>query len=259
MHLQALPAFDDNYIWTVSADDGSALIVDPGQASPVFAAAEQGLRPLAVLLTHHHDDHIGGTPALLQRWPELPIYAPFDDRISTATERVGDGDRVQIGPWSLDVLAVPGHTRSHVAFHLVNAPGDGLLFCGDALFSLGCGRLFEGTPAQMHGSLSRLAALPDRTAICCGHEYTLSNAAFACVVEPDNQALRQRVDEVRALRHAGRPSLPVTLAEERAGNPFLRTDCPAVIAAVHARLGRPPRDAVETLAELRRWKDGFRA
>lgn len=278
MPLQALPALDDNYIWTLSADDGRALIVDPGEAGPVLAAADRGLTPVAVLLTHHHNDHIGGTTTLLRRWPELPVIAPHDDRIATATRRVGDRDRVPLDGWLLDVIAVPGHTLSHIAYYIRadRPPGDdgcgngtddrtpddggtGLLFCGDTLFSLGCGRLFEGSPAQMVASLARLAALPGDTRVCCGHEYTLSNAAFACVVEPDNPVLRRRTEEAHAMRNAGGPTLPSSLASELACNPFLRCGQPAVRAAVARRLGREPRDTVETFAELRRWKDGFRA
>ena len=269
MHLQALPAFEDNYIWTLSAVGGRALIVDPGDAGPVLAAADRGLTPVAVLLTHHHHDHIGGIATLLQRWPDLPVVAPHDDRIATATRRVRDGDRVLLEGWQFEVIGLPGHTLSHIAFYLRNDgrsndrtphdPGAGVLFCGDTLFSLGCGRLFEGSAPQMAGSLARLAALPGDTRVCCGHEYTLSNAAFARVVEPDNPALRRRTEEAHAMRDAGRPTLPSTLAGELACNPFLRCDQPAVQAAVAQHLGRAPQDAVETFAELRRWKDGFRA
>ncbi len=260
MRLLALPALSDNYIWVVSGDDESALIVDPGDAAPVLAAAGHGLRPAGILLTHHHPDHVGGTPALRERWPQIPVIAPDDPRIQ-ATQRVGDGDAVRVGDWSLRTLAVPGHTLSHVAYTLDRGAGSGerLLFSGDTLFSLGCGRLFEGTPAQMLASLTRLAALPEDTRVCCGHEYTLSNAAFARVVEPDNPALRRRIEQAQAMRNAGRPTLPSTLAEERATNPFLRTAQPSVVAAIAARLGRAPADEVETFAELRRWKDGFAA
>lgn len=254
MQLQPLPAFTDNYIWTLRAGDGPALIVDPGEAGPVLEAAQHGLQPEAILLTHHHIDHIGGVADLLQRWPKLPVIAPFDDRIALATEQVADGARVRIGDWGFDVIAVPGHTVSHIAFH-----GHGLLFCGDTLFSLGCGRLFEGSPAQMLDSLERLAALPGDSRVCCGHEYTVANAAFARVVEPDNPALQRRSEEAIAMRHAGQATLPSTLATERATNPFLRIDAPAVRHAIAQRLGREPADRVEAFAELRRWKDGFRA
>lgn len=263
MRLLALPALSDNYIWALSAADGAAVIVDPGEAAPVLAAADEGLRPVAVLLTHHHPDHIGGTAALLARWPGLAVFAPDDDRIGCATVTVRDGDRIEAGPWEFAVIGVPGHTRSHIAFHHEGARGDracgGVLLSGDTLFSLGCGRMFEGTPAQMHHSLRRLAALPDATRVCCGHEYTVANAAFARCVDPDNPALQRRTDQAVAMRAAGHPTLPSTIGDERACNPFLRCEQPAVTAAVAARLGREPHDAVETFAELRRWKDGFRA
>jgi hydroxyacylglutathione hydrolase len=255
MRLVPLPAFSDNYIWTVRDGAGADLVVDPGDAAPVLAAADHdGLRPGVVLLTHHHADHIGGVAALLGRWPDLHIVAPHDPRIVPATSRAGAGDRVAMGGWAFDVLAVPGHTVSHIAFH-----GHGLLFCGDTLFSLGCGRLFEGTPAQMLASLDALAALPPDTRVCCGHEYTLANAAFARVVEPDNAALQRRSEEALTMRTAGRPTLPSTMATELATNPFLRIDAPGVLAAVAQQLGHAPAGRVEAFAGLRGWKDGFNA
>jgi len=252
MRLHPLPAFADNYIWLLEGGDGGTIVVDPGDAAPVLAACER--QPAAVLLTHHHHDHIGGTADLLRRWPELPVLAPEDERIELPCRRVGDGGQVEVAGWTFDVLAIPGHTVSHIAFS-----ARGVLFCGDTLFSLGCGRLFEGTPAQMLASLERLAALPGDTRICCGHEYTLANAAFARQVDPDNPALRRRTEDASAMRDAGLPTLPALLADERAANPFLRIDAPAVRAALTARLGREPADRVEAFAELRRWKDGFRA
>lgn len=254
--LHALRAFEDNYIWTLAAADGSALVVDPGDAAPVLAAAAQGLRPVAMLLTHHHADHTGGVAELRRHWP-VHCYAPVDARIADADvdTRVSEGDRIRIDLLGLefDVMFVPGHTRSHIAFH-----GGGRLFCGDTLFSLGCGRMFEGTPAQMLASLDRLAALPDTTQLHCGHEYTLSNARFALEIEPGNAALLRRHAEAIASRQRGEPTLPASIGNERAANPFLRTSEAQVIAAATRRLGRAPRDRVETFAVLRDWKDGFR-
>src|SRR3546814_3394601 len=155
MSLRPLSSVCDNVIWTRSGADGGAVVVDPGEAAPVLAAAGRGLRPALVLLTHHHNDHIGGCAELLRHWPDLPVFAPDDERIDLPCTRVGEGDEVVHGDWRFQVMAIPGHTRSHVAFH-----GHGLVFCGDTLFSLGCGRMFEGRPAQMLASLDRLAALP---------------------------------------------------------------------------------------------------
>ena len=253
--LLPVPALADNYIWLLSTDAGAdPLVVDPGDAAPVLQALD-GRTPAGILLTHHHDDHIGGTAELLRHWPQLPVFAPHDERIAVPATRVHPGDAVSVGPWAFTVLDMAGHTRSHVAFH-----GHGVVFCGDTLFSLGCGRLFEGTPAQMLAALDRLAALPDTTWVCCAHEYTQANAAFAQVVDADNPTLRQRAAQVRAQRAAAQPTLPTRLGAERAANPFLRVDAPAVRAAVLAQAGLPAdASRVDVFAALRRWKDGFRA
>lgn len=254
MRLQPVPAFQDNYIWLLHDEAGRALVVDPGDAAPVLAALGAGPPPHAILLTHHHDDHIGGVAGLLQRWPALAVVAPDDDRIGIATRRIEDGDSVEAGPWRFQVLGIPGHTRSHVAY-----VGHGLLFCGDTLFSLGCGRMFEGDPVQMHASLQNLAALPGDTLVCCGHEYTVANAAFALAADPANAALRARADQARGQRAAGQPTLPSRLGDERACNPFLRCAAAALRETAERHAGRPLATPAEVFGTLRGWKDGFRA
>ena len=257
MRLQPVPAFEDNLIWLLRDAAGGAVIVDPGESAPVLEALAGGPPPHAILLTHHHHDHIGGVADLLHHWPGVAVIAPHDDRITHVTRRVGEGDQVEVGSWRFRVIGIPGHTTSHIAFHGHDSDGAGLLFCGDTLFSLGCGRMFEGTPTQMHASLQRLAALPGDTLVCCGHEYTLANLRFARAVEPDNLAVVRHETQCKSLRERGLPTLPSTLGLEREINPFLRCEQPGVIESAAAQ-GAAALDPVSVFAAIRQWKDTYR-
>ena len=250
---EPIPALVDNYIWLLTDDAGNAAVVDPGDAAPVERVlAGRGLYLRSILLTHHHPDHIAGV-AELCRERKVEVIAPVDERIAHADRRVGHGDVVTLAlPGArFEVMAVPGHTTTHIAY-----AGEGLLFCGDTLFSLGCGRLFEGTPAQMLDSLDHLAALPDDTLVCCGHEYTQANARFALSIDGDNAALKARARQVDDKRSRGEPTVPSNMGMERAANPFLRTDSDA-IAAWAARKA-DAHDRVSRFAAVRNAKDAFR-
>lgn len=255
MKLIPIPAFDDNYIWMLH-DGRRALVVDPGEADPVLAALQQGGLALeAILVTHHHGDHTGGVE-ILRSSTGAQVYGPALERMPEPLQRLGDGDVIWPLGLRFQVLLVPGHTAGHIAY-VGQLPGqDPVLFCGDTLFSAGCGRLFEGTPAQMLASLTRLAALPEATRVCCAHEYTLSSLRFARAVEPDNAELRAYQTHAQTLRDQHLPTLPSTIGLEKAVNPFLRTHLPAVALAVQQR-ATDEHDPVSVFAALRTWKDQF--
>lgn len=251
--VTAIPAFSDNYIWLVSTGGDHCAVVDPGDARPVLRTLEQhGLKLAYILITHHHADHTGGL-AGLKDVSGARVFGPRDPRIGGLDETLGEGETARLPLLDLDfrVIEVPGHTSSHIAFH-----GHGCLFCGDTLFSVGCGRLFEGTPEQMQSSLDKLAQLPPDTRVFCAHEYTLSNCDFARAVEPGNERLARRASEVEAARAAGRITVPSSLGDELAVNPFLRSREPAVVAAAQKR-NAAARPGASTLAEIRAWKDSF--
>lgn len=252
-----VPAFADNYLWLVHGvtDPRRAAVVDPGAAAPVLAAlGAQSLTLEAILVTHHHADHTGGVAELAER-TGAAVWGPARERVPAPCTALEGGDRVVLERLGLsfEVIDVPGHTAGHIAY-----AGHGAVFCGDTLFSGGCGRLFEGTAEQMLGSLDRLAALPRDTRVYCAHEYTLANLRFALEVDPHNDALRAWREEALLLRERGEPTLPSTIGRERDVNPFLRCRTEAVREAAGRHAGRALATPVEVFAAVRQWKDGFR-
>ncbi|GEM74092.1 hydroxyacylglutathione hydrolase [Vibrio sagamiensis] len=251
IEIKSIPAFNDNYIWLIQNSDGHCAVVDPGDAKPVLEYLKTHKLILeAILITHHHNDHIGGVPDLVHAFPHISVIGPKTEPIPTLTNPVEEGDKLELFGETFLVLGLPGHTLGHIGY-----VGDGKLFCGDVLFSAGCGRVFEGTLEQMYESLSKIAALPEETEVFCAHEYTASNIAFALAVEPDNEQLHQYRDEVNRLRARNRPTLPTTLRREKWVNPFLRTAHPEVIKSVANRLAHHEPCAV--FSALRQWKNDF--
>jgi hydroxyacylglutathione hydrolase len=251
----AVPAFNDNYLWLIH-DGHSAAVVDPGDAAPILAVlASLQLKLVAILLTHHHNDHVGGVTQLLQHFT-VPVYGPKNEIITGVSHQLSEGDDVTVPELALQfsVLEVPGHTLGHIAYL---APQQGWLFCGDTLFAGGCGRLFEGTPAQMRASLAKLAALPDTTQVYCAHEYTLANLRFALAVEPENPALALRFKQEQAKRAQGLATVPSTIGLEKATNPFLRDQIPAIVQRLIADGRVQENTPTAAFAALRAWKNTF--
>ena len=247
-----IPAFKDNYIWLLRKG-ASAVVVDPGDARPVLEVLQrEGLTLSSILVTHHHADHQGGVGSLLAHYP-AEVYGPATESITGITQSLYGGETIRITSLGAEfqIVAIPGHTLGHIAYY-----GSGCLFCGDTLFAGGCGRLFEGTPTQMHDSLTRLSAFPGQTAVYCGHEYTEANLRFALAVEPGNGILRARVNDVAVARAKGKATVPSTIALEKATNPFLRCGEPEVIASAQSRVARAV-EPVDVFAALREWKNGF--
>ncbi|MDP5254836.1 MULTISPECIES: hydroxyacylglutathione hydrolase [unclassified Vibrio] len=252
LHVKSIPAFDDNYIWIIHNQAQRVIAVDPGQAQPVLDyLTEHQLKLDAVLLTHHHNDHIGGVPELVRQFPDLKVYGPEDEPIATVNHPVRAGDKILLGIDTVfEVLSLPGHTLGHIGYY-----GHGAVFCGDVLFAAGCGRLFEGSPEQMFTSLQTLANLPDQTQVYCGHEYTASNVTFSLAVEPDNTSLQAYRDTVNRLRVNNTPTLPTSIEQEKAINPFLRTHVDSVINSVKEKA--QGEDPLSIFTALRQWKNEF--
>ncbi len=253
-----VPAFQTNYLWLLCRNQ-HAVVVDPGDAQPIEAALQKHALDLsAIVLTHHHQDHIGGVADLIRNRTGLPVYGPRNEVIAHVTHPLGQGDRIKLQEIDLElnVIDVPGHTLGHIAY-FGYADGQPVLFCGDTLFSGGCGRLLGGTAKQLLSSLTKIAALPDATRVYCAHEYTLSNLEFALTVDPDNSHLQSRMADVLALRKAGQATVPSTLTIEKQTNPFLRADYPNLQASAERIKPGSGQNVLDTFTTLRSMKDNF--
>jgi hydroxyacylglutathione hydrolase len=258
MHIHPIPAFDDNYIWLLISGQHAA-VVDPGDARPVIDFLEaQGIDLKAILLTHHHADHTSGARELSERY-STAVYGPHSSKIDCVTQPLSEGDTIDLDPNGLgrwEVIETPGHTLDHIVY-VSQAEDNPILFCGDTLFSAGCGKLFEGSAHQMQSSLEKIRALPDNTLIYCAHEYTQDNLRFATLAEPNNSAIHARISEVDALLHNHQPTVPSSLALEKATNPFLRWDSPDLRQATEQHSKQPIDSDTEMFATVRAWKDAF--
>jgi hydroxyacylglutathione hydrolase len=255
LEIIPLPALKDNYIWLLkNKASRHVAIIDPSEAEPVLNLIDsERLIPIAIMITHHHWDHVGGIPGITEKY-DIPVYTPKTESVAGSTNPVGEGDIVALPELNLElkILDVPGHTLGAVAYY-----AKGMVFSGDTLFTAGCGRMFEGTPAQMHASLAKFNSLPDDTLLYCGHEYTLSNLQFAANVEPDNKAIQKRLMLARRIRDKGEPAVPATLKIEKKTNPFLRCEEMSVINAACEHSGKKLDKPDEIFAAIRHWKDNF--
>lgn len=255
LEIIPLPALKDNYIWLLKNKASRHIaIVDPGEAEPLLNLIESdGLIPIAIMITHHHWDHVGGISDITDKY-DIPVYTPQTESVEGSTQPVAEGDIISLPELDLklNILDVPGHTLDAIAYY-----ANGMVFSGDTLFTAGCGRMFEGTPPQMHASLSKFKTLPDDTLLYCGHEYTVSNLQFAATVEPENKAIQQRLIHARQLRDKGQATVPAILAIEKQTNPFLRCEEPSVIDAASQHSDNRIEKAHEVFAAIRSWKDSF--